>query len=68
MARIDQPRVWFSLAAVLGLAVLFFVGGAAGGVVAAVACAAFIRGAFRMLRDETPEDRTAGTGIFGRGL
>ena len=68
MRLLKTARTWFVLAAVLGALALFVVGGAPGGLVAFGACAAFITGAFLSLRGQAPEDRTAGTGIFGGGL
>jgi hypothetical protein len=58
-------RVWFALAAVLGIVALFVLDGAAAGVVAAGSMAAFIFACFRGLAGEQPEDRTVGTDIFG---
>jgi hypothetical protein len=65
MRSIGPARGWFILAAVLGIVAMFVLDGAAGGVVAAAAIAAFLIGAFRSLLGESPEDRTAGTGLFG---
>jgi membrane associated rhomboid family serine protease len=65
MRLLSTPRTWFVLAAVLAILALFVVGGAPGGVIAAAAVATFILGAFLSLRNESPEDRTAGTGMFG---
>jgi membrane associated rhomboid family serine protease len=65
MRLLSTPRTWFVLAAVLAIVALFVLGGAPGGVVAAAAAASFIFGAFLSLRRDPPEDRTAGTGMFG---
>jgi hypothetical protein len=62
-----RARVWFTIAAVLGALGLFVLGGTAGGVACAAALAAFIFACFRGLHGEHPEDRTAGTGLFGGG-
>ena len=68
MIHLRRPGIWFIAAAVLTITTLFFVGGAAGGLVAAAAITTFIVGAFLALRETPPEDRTAGTGIFGGWL
>ena len=65
MRHFTAPRRWFILAGVLAVLSIFVVGGAAGGLLAAAAIATFIIGAFISLRGESPEDRTAGAGIFG---
>ena len=65
MRFLPAPRTWFVLAAVLAVLAIFVVGGAAGGLLGGAAMAAFIAGAFISLRGESPEDRTAGAGIFG---
>jgi hypothetical protein len=67
MQRLLAPRVWFLLAALLGIVAVFVLRGAAGGVVAAAAWVAFFVACFRCLRGEHPEDRTVGTGLFGGG-
>jgi|tagenome__1003787_1003787.scaffolds.fasta_scaffold20474980_1 hypothetical protein len=68
MQRLGRPRIWFAIAAILAFLALFIVGGAAGGVLAFFACAAFIFAVFRLLRGTDPEDRTAWTGQFWGGF
>jgi hypothetical protein len=60
-----RARVWFAVAAGLAVVGLFVLDGAAAGGVCAGAMAAFIFACFRGLAGEHPEDRTAGTGMFG---
>jgi hypothetical protein len=50
---------------VLGVVGLFLLDGTASGMVLALAMATFIFACFRGLSGEHPEDRTAGTGLFG---
>jgi hypothetical protein len=65
MRRLGKARLWFSIAAVLGIAVLF-VDGTPGGIVAVAACAAFLLGCFRgVMASGSPDDRAAATGWFG---
>jgi hypothetical protein len=68
MRLLGGHRFWFSLAALLTVLALFVFNGATGGLVAFAACAAFIFGVFRRVRDAPVEDRTAGTGMFGGGF
>jgi hypothetical protein len=67
MRRLATARIWFAAALLLGVLGLFVVHGTAGGVLCAAAMAAFIVACFLALRGEHPEDRTAGTGMFGGG-
>ncbi len=67
MRRFGTARMWFAVAFLLGVLGLFVVHGTAGGVLCAAAMAAFILACFLGLRGEHPEDRTAGTGLFGGG-
>ena len=60
-----RARTWFAAAAVLAAVGLFVLDGAAAGGVCAAAMAVFVVGCFRGLSGEQPEDRTAGTGMFG---
>ena len=65
MHRLGSAHIWFVLAALLGLAVIF-VPGTAGGLVAFVAVAAFLVGCFRgVMATGSPDDRAAGAGWFG---
>lgn len=65
MRRLGTARVWFAVAVVLGILAVFVLHGPAGGVVAAVATAAFLFACFRALRGKEVDDRAAGSGWFG---
>jgi hypothetical protein len=67
MRALLRPRVWFVVTAVLAIVGLFLLDGPISGVVLFFAGAAFIVACFRALSGESPEDRTAGTGLFGGG-
>ena len=68
MRILARQRLWLALAVVLGVIGLFVLDGASAGVVCFAALAAFVVYAFLALRGQRPEDRTAGTGIFGGWL
>ena len=63
---LKRPRTWFILTAPLLIATLI-IGGAVGGVLAALTFAAFVVAVILRVRGESPEDRTSGTGMFGGG-
>jgi hypothetical protein len=63
---LKRPRPWFVLAA-LFLVATVLVGGAIGGLLAALTFGTFIVAVFLKVRGEHPEDRTVGTGMFGGG-
>jgi hypothetical protein len=65
LERVGPAWVWFVVAAVVGVVGLFVLHGAAAGVGCAVALAVFLFACFVGLTGENPEDRTAGTGLFG---
>jgi hypothetical protein len=65
LERVGPSWAWFVVAALVGVVGLFLLDEAASGVACAVALAVFIFACFVGLRGETPEDRTAGTGLFG---
>jgi hypothetical protein len=63
--RLLSARLWFAIAGVLTVLALFVLTGAAGGVVAAGAAAAFFVACFRALRGKNVDDRPAWAGWFG---
>jgi hypothetical protein len=63
--RLLSARLWFAISGVMIVVALFVVQGAAGGVVAAGAAAAFLFACFRALRGRDVDDRPAWAGWFG---